>query len=153
MLSIVATLIIGLSGVLVFFVDESKRNSFICSKFPTTRSYNCILNVTGQTAFGLSFVILICACAITLHGDYYKDDVKKLGGLKFYCILSMALICFHLGIAGFRLGKYYDDGDRFAIITLINFVAAQSFLIYSIVCTMTTLKKTKERTPLTNQHV
>lgn len=107
--------------------------------------------ITGQTAFGLGFVILICACAITLHSDYMKDDQKKLGRLKYYCIISMVLICFHLGIAGFRLEKYYDAGERFAVITLVNFVAAEFFLTYSIIRTMTTLKKTKERTPLTNQ--
>lgn len=96
-------------------------------------------------------MILICACAITLHSDYKKDDVDKLGLLKYYCIISMLLICFHLGIAGHRLGKYYEDGDRFAIITLVNFIAAELFLTYSIVRTVTTIKKTKERTPLKNQ--
>lgn len=110
-----------------------------------------LLNVSGQTAFGFSFVILICACGITLHSDYLKDDFDKLGQLKCYCITCIAMICFHLGIAGWRLGKYYEEGDRFAIITLINFVASQLFLTYSIVCTMTILKKTKERTSLTNQ--
>ncbi|KAG4077297.1 hypothetical protein HA402_009926 [Bradysia odoriphaga] len=127
MLSIVATLIIGLSGVLVFFVDES------------------------QTAFGLSFVILICACGITLHSDYSKDDAKKLGRLKFYCIASMVMICFHLGLAGFRLDKYYDNGDRFAVITLVNFVASELFLTYSIIRTMVTLKTTKDKLTQTAQ--
>ncbi|KAJ6633752.1 hypothetical protein Bhyg_16903 [Pseudolycoriella hygida] len=122
MLSILATLIIGLSGVLVFFVDES------------------------HTAFGFSFVSLICSCAITLHSDYWKDDADKLGRLKFYCIASILFICFHLGMASSRLAKYCEDGYRFAIITTVNCVISLLFLIYSIICTMTTLKKAKEQT-------
>lgn len=125
MLSIVATLIIGLSGVLVFFLDEC------------------------HTAFGLSFVILICACGITLHSDYSKDDAKKLGRLKFYCIASMVMIGIHLGIAGSRIERYYDNGDRFAVISLVNFLAAELFLTYSIICTMITLKRTKDKLTLT----
>lgn len=107
--------------------------------------------VTGHTAFGISFVVLLCACAIALHADYSRDDVGKLGRLKFYCMTTMAIICFHLGIAGYRVEKYYEQDDRFAIISLVNFAVAELFLIYSLICTLATLKKTKDRTPLRNQ--
>lgn len=96
-------------------------------------------------------MVLVCACAITLHNDYFKDDIGNHGRLKFYCIISMAIITFHLCIAGIRFRKYFDQGDRLAIITLINFVVAQLFLVYSLICSIATLKKTKQRRPLRNQ--
>lgn len=109
--------------------------------------------ITGHTAFGLSFVVLLCACAITLHSDYSKDDIGTLGRLKIYCMITMAIICFHLSMAGLRISKYFEDGDRFAVISLINFIVAELFLTYSLICTIIILKKTKDRTPLRNEPV
>lgn len=61
------------------------------------------------------------------------------------------MIGFHLGIAAFRVERYYDNGDRFAVITLVNFVASELFLTYSIICTLLTLKRTKDKLTQTTQ--
>lgn len=110
-----------------------------------------MLCFTGHTAFGLSFVVLICACAITIHSDYYKDNVGILRRLQILCVISMALISFQLCVAGYRFQTYFDEGHRFAIITCINFIVALVTLIYSLICSSVILCKTNERTPLRNQ--
>lgn len=96
-------------------------------------------------------MVLLCACAITLHSDYSKDDVGNLRRLSIYCLITMAIICFHLSIAGLRVTTYFEQGDRFAVITLVNFIVAELFLIYCLITTVIVLKKTKGRTPLRNQ--
>lgn len=62
-------------------------------------------------------------------------------------IISMAFVCFQLFIAAFRVRKYLDDGEGFAVVTSIIFLAAQLILIYSLHSSGSTLKKMNEGKP------
>lgn len=60
------------------------------------------------------------------------------------CILSMCLVCIQLCIAAFRVRKYLDHGERYAMVTSIIYLAAQLTLIYSLHSTKAALKKANE---------
>lgn len=56
----------------------------------------------------------------------------------------MALVCFQLCITAFRVRKYIDNGDRFAVLIPIIYLLAQFTLIYTLHSTKATLKRMNE---------
>ncbi|KAJ6640708.1 hypothetical protein Bhyg_05640 [Pseudolycoriella hygida] len=119
MLSIIAAIIIAICGTIVFCADES------------------------PIAMALSFVVLLCAC-ILAGNSCYLTDVIKLKRLKRMCIVSMGLVCFQLCLASFRVRRYLDHGERFALVTSIVYLASQLILIYTFHSTTATLKRLHE---------
>lgn len=157
MLSIIAAIVIAICGTIVFCAEESKAYLDV-----TACDFNKISS-TGRIALALSFVVLLCACIfagnscylvslfeifslrrIHLCNQFQQTELPKLQRLKSMCILSMGLVCFQLCIASFRVRKYLDHGERFALVTSIIYLVAQLTLIYTLHSTKANLKTMNE---------